>query len=218
MLKSQTFITFIPFLLLSSIATASAARPATLNRRGLTTLCNPLFGGCSNQWPFSPITSGNHYISRPFLRHQSPLSVVVPSPPPPVFTNPSFTTPSYDTNPSFSPLVASPPPPGDTLPPVLPELPPAEGGVVSAPPYLALSFSPPAGVNIPPVNTLPPIAGKDQPEVFMSPPEENWPGIFNVPPPPLVPVDSQLLKDAGQVPPVGENGYPPPVAQSPQTA
>ncbi|KAK9066059.1 hypothetical protein SSX86_015461 [Deinandra increscens subsp. villosa] len=211
MVKLQTLMTLLPLLLLSSMATTTAtagSHTAALGRRGLSTYCNPLFGGCiRDQWPFSPINSGNHFISRSLPRHPSLPPVVVPSPPPPLFA--SFTPPSDYTNPSFSPLVASPPPPGTTIPPVLPQLPPAYGYLNPAPPFIALSFSPPAVVS-----NLPPIAGKDQPDVFMSPPEQNWRDAFGVPPPPLVPIDSQMSENVGQ--PVGENASP--KAQSPPAA
>ncbi|MFS7909840.1 hypothetical protein Hanom_Chr02g00099281 [Helianthus anomalus] len=229
-------MTLLTFLLLSSIATATATvtastRHATLGRRGLATYCDPVFGTCTQyQWPFSPIISNHHYIPRSFIRHQSPPllagslpPVVVPSPPP-VFTNPSFTpssgygytnpsfTPSSGyANPTFSPLVASPPPPGNTIPSIFPELPP-DGGYIT--------YSPPVGAN------LPPITGKNQPGVvFMSPPQQRWSAPAGADLPPIVgELPQQRPEDVVMPPHVGGNARMkvkpqlPPVVQSPPAA
>ncbi|KAJ0613679.1 hypothetical protein HanIR_Chr02g0054121 [Helianthus annuus] len=217
MVKLQTFMTLLTFLLLSSTATATT-RHATLGRRGLATYCDPVFGTCTQyQWPFSPIISNHHYIPRSFIRHQSPPllagslpPVVVPSPPP-VFTNPSFTPSSGYANPTFSPLVASPPPPGNTIPSVFPELPP-NGGYIT--------YSPPVGGN------LPPIMGKNQPGVvFMSPPQQRWSAPAGADLPPIVgELPQQRPEDVVMPPPVGGNARMkvkpqlPPVVQSPPAA
>nr|XP_043636108.1 proline-rich receptor-like protein kinase PERK13 [Erigeron canadensis] len=201
-LPQTSFMAILPLILLSSITTTITSRPTALitSRRGLSENCDPLFGiGCSEPWPFA---SSNPFMSRPFLRSQtnSPPSVVVPSPPPPVFTNyPSFTPPLDDTNPSFSPLVASPPPPGYTFttPTVVPQLPPDNDDDINSP-FIGISFSPPN-----PEVTLPPIVENNQPDQFVSPPQENQPG------PPVVPIESKPPEDAGkqlpQLPPVVES-------------
>ncbi|CAH1420432.1 unnamed protein product [Lactuca virosa] len=175
MVKSQSFITCIQLLLVSSIATVGS-RPATLNRRGLPEICDPLLEDCGDQWPFSPISSSdNPFISRPFLRRQTP-PVLLPTLPPVVVASPPPTV----SDPTFSPLVASPPPPGTTInPPTFPELPPDYDDDDDT------NTAPPAndGANLPPEVTLPPIVHRrSQPDLYLSPP------LLNLPAPPLVPI------------------------------
>ncbi|GKC59459.1 hypothetical protein Tco_1087057 [Tanacetum coccineum] len=187
MVKQQIFIALLPLLLFSTTITTVNSRP--ISRRGATEFCNPFLETCSDQWPFLSTRTPDQYV-------------VVPSPPP-VFTSPSFSTPIDDTNPSFSPLVASPPPPGYTI----------------APPFLSFSFSPPAYYNnVPGETTLPPIAERndDQPGFVMSPPADD---VFSVPPPPVVDIDTDPPEDDGELPQQQPGGVvlPPPVDASAET-
>ncbi|KAI3512707.1 hypothetical protein L1887_20025 [Cichorium endivia] len=187
MAKSPTIIiTCLQLLLVSSIATVNS-RPTTLSRRGVSENCDPLLDDCGDQWPFSPISSTDPFMSRPFLRGPTP-PLLLPSLPPVVVASPPPTV--SDSDPNFSPLVASPPPPGTTIPPAFPELPPDDDDSNAAPPLLALSFSPPADDNFAPEVTLPPIVHRQQPDLYVSPPQLNLPSPdpFDVPPPPLVPI------------------------------
>ncbi|KAL4559886.1 hypothetical protein LXL04_032032 [Taraxacum kok-saghyz] len=189
MAKSHTFITCLVILFLSSIAFVGS-RPTTLSRRGELEYCGPLLGDCTDQWrPITPISSNNNpFISRPFLRRHrhrhTPPPLLLPKLPPVVMPSPP---PISFPDPTFSPLVASPPPPGITIPPVFPELPPNDDD------------------NLPPEVDLPPIVHRSQPDLYLSPPQLNLPPDLDVPAPPLVPIVSQQQEIVMSPPPPPTN-------------
>ncbi|PWA38517.1 hypothetical protein CTI12_AA580620 [Artemisia annua] len=204
MVIQQISIALLPLLLFSTITTVNSRPISTINRRGTFEFCNPFLETCSHQWPFT--STNNPFVSRPFLGTQTPQYVVVPSPPP-VFTTPSFATPIGDTNPSFSPLVASPPPLGYTIP--------CSDDITNvAPPFFSFSFAPPS--NLPGETILPPITERnDQPGFVMSPPDD----VFSVPPPPVVDIDTEPPEDDGELPQQQPGGVvlPPPVDANAET-
>ncbi|XP_024972090.1 extensin-like [Cynara cardunculus var. scolymus] len=170
MVKPQKSV-ILQFLLLFSIATVGS-RPTTIRRRSLSPNCDPIFGVCSDQWPFLRRQIPPVVLPPPADSDPS-FSPLVTSPPPPRYTLP----PPSDSDPSFSPLVASPPPPH----PFIPDLSPFDHDISTAPPLVASSFSPPA------------VADELPPEISLPPPAQDsmQPEPFNVPAPPLVPIVSQ---------------------------